>query len=100
MILTINTADKDFVVTKAPEEKLDQNGEPRKDKQTGEGLWTTQVVVTDESGGEVISVKTKGAPGDLRVGDVVEVSNMVAIPWHTNGRSGISFTASSIKEAS
>jgi hypothetical protein len=98
MILIIDTTDKDFVVTQAPRQKLDQAGEPRKSKERpGQFLYTTQLVVTDESGGEIISVNTDGTPGDLRPGDVVEVTGLVAIPWHTNGRSGTAYRAESVK---
>jgi hypothetical protein len=98
MILTIDTADKDFIVTKRPTEKLDHLGQPRKNK-NGEIQWLTQVVVTDESGGEVISVSTDGRPGDLDVGDPVEVSGLVAIPWNANSRNGVAYRATSIKLA-
>lgn len=97
MIMTIDTAGKDFIVTKAPAPKLDQLGQPRKDRETGESLWTTQIVVTDESGGEVISVTTAGRPGDLDAGHSVEVSGLVAIPWSSNGRTGVSYRARSVK---
>jgi hypothetical protein len=59
-------------------------------------MWATQVVVTDESGGEVIRINTSGEPPDVQVGDVVKVSNLVAIPWATNGRSGVAFRADAI----
>jgi hypothetical protein len=98
MILNIDTADKDFVVTQAPRQKVDQNGKPRESKeQPGQLLYTTQLVVTDESGGEIVSVNTSGSPGDLQPGDVVEIAGLIAIPWHSNGRNGVSYRAESIK---
>jgi hypothetical protein len=57
------------VITKNPEPKLDHNGVQRPDKQTGDPIWSTQVVVT----------------------------RLVAIPWATNGRSGIAYRADRIK---
>jgi hypothetical protein len=98
MILRIDTADKDFIVTRRPTEKRDHAGQLRKTKD-GETQWVTQVVVTDESGGEIISVNTNGRPGDLDVGDPVEVSGLVAIPWYANSRSGVAYQATSIKLA-
>jgi hypothetical protein len=98
MILKIDTTDKDFIVTRRPTEKRDHAGQPRKSKD-GETQWVTQVVVTDESGGEIISVNTNGRPGDLDVGDPVEVSGLVAIPWNANSRNGVAYRATSIKLA-
>jgi hypothetical protein len=97
LILNIDLTGKDIMVTKRPEPKLDQHGEPRLSKTTGEPLWRTEVVVTDSSGGEVISVNTNGQPNDLEPGDSVEITGMIAIPWFTNGRSGVAFRADSIK---
>lgn len=97
MILTIDTAGKDFQVTKAPSEKLDQHGTQRIDKQTGEPVWCTQVVVTDDDGGEIITISTAGGRPEVETGDLVEPQALVAIPWNTNGRAGIAYRAQSIK---
>jgi hypothetical protein len=98
MELNIDLSGKELVVTKNPEPKLDHNGVQRPDKQTGDPIWSTQVVVTDHTGGEVIKIATKGEAGpDVEVGDEVEVTRLVAIPWATNGRSGIAYRADRIK---
>jgi len=101
MILNIDLAGKELVVTKAPEPKLfnkkpDEKPEQRRDKQSDEPLWTTQVVVTDDDGGTIIGINTAGEPPDVRVGDEVKVSGLVAIPWFTSGRNGIAYRAESI----
>lgn len=98
MNLNIDTTDKEFVVTQAPQPKLDQNGEPRTDKITGMALWATQMVVTDESGGEIIRVNTIGEPPKIDVGDPVLPQNLVALPWASNGRSGVAYRADAIVE--
>lgn len=96
MILTIDIAGKEFQVTRDPSPKLDQQGEQRFNKESGLPMWATQVVVTDEDGGEIITIGTNGEKPDFGVGDLVEPVDLVAIPWATNGRSGVAFKASRI----
>lgn len=96
MILNIDTRDKDFVVTKAPAPKLDNQNEQRSDKETGQPLWMTEVVVTDDSGGEIIRLTTAGEKPTFQAGDPVNPLGLVAVPWATNGRSGIAYRASAI----
>lgn len=89
---------KDAVVTRAPQPKLDQTGTQRINKSSGKPLWTTQVCVTDQTGGEIISVATEGiSPPDVDTGEEVELTAVVAIPWATNGRSGVSYRAQAVK---
>jgi hypothetical protein len=47
-------------VSKDPEEKTDQNGRQRTERGTGRPMWSTQVFVLDEDGGEVIAITTAG----------------------------------------
>lgn len=98
MDLNIDVMDKEFVVTKDPEPKLDQNGDQRISKTTGLPQWSVQLVVTDDSGGEIIKVNVErpDAP-DVRKGDIVEVVKLVALPWTTNGRSGVAFRADQVR---
>lgn len=97
MILNIDVAEKDFTVTRAPSPKVDAQGVQRAEKGSGLPMWSTELVVTDESGGEIIKVSTHGKAPDVEVGDVVEVIDLVAIPWHTNGRSGIAYKATAVQ---
>ena len=97
MILNIDVTGKELVVTKSPEAKRDQSGAQRTNRVTGDPLWSTQVVVTDSSGGEVINITTEGDAPDVRVGDDVEVFDLIASPWASNGRSGVSYRADSLK---
>lgn len=97
MILTIDVRGKEFQVTKHPEPKVDHTGTQRASKQTQEPLWSTQIVVTDDDGGEILSVTTEGEkPPGVRVGDLVDIHGLVAIPWATNGRSGVAYRADRI----
>lgn len=93
MNLNIDTTDKEFVVTKAPSAKLGNDNVQRTDKDSGLPQWITQVVVTDPSGGEIINITTDGEMPDLAVGDIIEPTHLVAIPWYTNGRAGVAYRA-------
>lgn len=86
-------------VSKNPEPKFDNNGIQRIDKQDGRPLWGTQVFVLDESGGDVILITTAGDKPDVRVGQTIEVGRLEAIPWATNGRSGVAFRADELIDA-
>src|SRR5262245_27837004 len=55
MRLTVDTSNVAFTVTKNPEEKNDQNGKQKFDRD-GQPMWTTQVMALDGTGGEVLAV--------------------------------------------
>jgi hypothetical protein len=95
--LYVNTTGKQVTATKEPVERLDQNGRQRSDKETGRLMWSTQVFVLDQDGGEVITVHSAGEKPDVKVGQLVTVSNLEALPWATNGRNGVSFRATAIR---
>jgi hypothetical protein len=77
-------------VTKDPAEKLDgPNGRQKTERNTGRPMWSTQVFVLDDDGGEVITVTTAGEKPNVKVGQVVAVSKLEALPWATNGRNGV-----------
>ena len=101
MKLDINTTGKTFTVTKGVEEKKDQNGRQKADRNTNELLWSVQVMALDETGGEVINVTLAGnAMPKVAVGSVVVPVELVAMPWATNGRNGVAFKAKSFGAAS
>ncbi|MEV4266645.1 hypothetical protein [Kribbella sp. NPDC049584] len=106
MKLTIDTTGKTFTVTKGVEEKTEQaqNGRPgrqKMDRNTGEPLWSVQVMALDETGGEVISVTLAGnAMPKVNVGSVVVPVELEAMPWATNGRNGVAYRAKALNAAS
>jgi hypothetical protein len=53
---------KQVTVIKDPTEKLEQNGRQKVERGTGRPMWSTQVFVLDDDGGEVIAVTTAGPP--------------------------------------
>lgn len=97
MILMIDTTGKEFLVTRAAQPKDDNTGKQRTDRNTGKPMWGTQVVVTDDDGGEVITITTVGSRPTVQVGDYVELLGLQAIPWTGNGRSGVAYRADDIK---
>ncbi|WFE51464.1 hypothetical protein O7617_14535 [Micromonospora sp. WMMD1155] len=88
---------KQVQVTRDPEPKNDQNGNQRSEKNTGRLMWSTQVFVLDETGGEIITITTAGEKPGVTVGQLVAVEQLEAIPWATNGRNGVAFRAISLK---
>lgn len=100
MKLYIDTSAKQITVTKEPAEKLDQNQRQRMERGTGRPMWSTQVFVLDNDGGEVINVTTAGERPNVKVGQPITLSDLEALPWATNGRNGVAFRASEIKGAS
>jgi hypothetical protein len=99
MKLYVDTNGKQVTVTRDPTEKLEQNGRQKLERGTGRPMWSTQVFVLDDDGGEVITVTTAGERPNVKVGQSVAVSKLEALPWSTNGRSGVAFRAEEIKAA-
>ena len=99
MKLYVDTSTKQVQVSKDPVEKTEQNGRQKTERGTGRLMWSTQVFVLDDDGGEVIAITTAGEKPDVKVGQLVSVSKLEALPWATNGRNGVAFRALEIKAA-
>jgi hypothetical protein len=97
--LYVDTSNKQVTVSKEAVEKVEQNGRQKQERGTGRLMWSTQVFVLDDDGGEVISVTTAGERPNVKVGQLVIVSSLEALPWATNGRNGVAFRATEIKAA-
>jgi hypothetical protein len=95
MQLEIKTEGVDFVVSRAPQPKNDNDGRQKTDRETGELLHVTELVAMDETGAEVIKVTTAGAPRVTKR-QVVTVVKLVATPWIIDGRGGVAFRAEAI----
>lgn len=61
MLLELKTDGIDFVGSKLPEPKNDENGRQRANRTSGELLFVTELVVMGDTGAEVIKVTTCGA---------------------------------------
>ena len=99
MKLYVDTSTKQVQVSKDPVEKTEQNGRQKTERGTGRPMWSTQVFVLDDDGGEVITITTAGEKPNVRVGQELSVSKLEALPWATNGRNGVAFRALEIKAA-
>ncbi len=99
MKLYVDITGKQVTVSRDPEPKNDQSGNQRSEKGTGRLMWSTQVFVLDETGGEVITITTAGEKPSVKVGQLVNPVQWEAIPWATNGRSGVAYRASLLKSA-
>jgi hypothetical protein len=97
MRLYVDTSSKQVTVTKDPTEKVEQNGRQKTERGTGRPMWSTQVFVLDDDGGEVITITTAGERPNVKAKDHVAVSKLEALPWATNGRNGVAFRAEEIK---
>lgn len=100
MKLYVDTAGKQVTVSMEPGPKKDQNGNQKSERETGRLMWTTQVFVLDEDGGQVLAITTAGEKPNVKVGDVVTVERLEALPWATNGKSGVAFRAISLRSRS
>jgi hypothetical protein len=99
MKLYVDTSAKQVTVTKEPAEKTEQNGRQKTERNTGRPMWSTQVFVLDDDGGEVLTITTAGERPNVKVGQPVFLSKLEALPWATNGRNGVAFRAEEIKTA-
>jgi hypothetical protein len=100
MKLYVDTNGKKVTVTKDPIAKNDgQSDRQKTERGTGRLMWSTQVFVLDDDGGEVITITTAGEKPNVKVGQSVAVSKLEALPWATNGRNGVAFRAEEIKTA-
>ena len=97
MKLIVDTIGKQVTVSREAVEKTEQNGRQRQERGTGRLMWSTQVFVLDDDGGEVITVTTAGERPNVKVGQPVSLSKLEALPWATNGRNGVAFRAEEIK---
>ena len=69
MKLYVDTNGKQVTVTKDPVAKNDgQTDRQKTERGTGRPMWSTQVFVLDDDGGEVITVTTAGEKPNVKVG--------------------------------
>lgn len=95
MRLEIKTERMQFLATRAPEPKTDQEGRQKRDQRTQEPLWQTELVALDPDGAEVIRVATAFEP-KVAPGQYVQVGELVASPWSMGDRSGVAYRAQAL----
>jgi len=100
MRLMIDTSRVQFMVGNEVKPKSDQNGVQRVERNTNVPLWTVQLVAIEEGvGSEVINVTvaSESAP-KVSTGGFVTPVDLQAIPWAQNGKNGIAYRATDIKQ--
>ena len=77
-----------------------KTGEPKRDPDTGQPIYTVHLTVTlpGEVRPQVWAVKVIGEPKGLQPGPV-KLTGLMAIEWEMEGRKGIRFEAESIAPA-
>ena len=94
MRLKLDIRGVQFFLTKPAVPKVDrESGAQRADRDSGELLFTVQVMALDSSGGEVFAVTVPAGPA-VPVGQPVRLFDLVAIPWSQGDRNGVAFRAS------
>ena len=95
MRLELKTERAQFLVTRAPEPKTDQDGRQKRDQRSQELLWQTELVAIDAEGADVIRVATAFEP-KVGPGQYVKVDDLVASPWSMGDRSGVAYRAGTL----
>jgi hypothetical protein len=88
-----------FICVSAPEERVDPTtGEVRTDRETGQPTYVVGVVckIVGSRAAYVLDVQLVGEPVGLVEGAPVKIVDLDARPWEVDGRSGVSYRASSI----
>lgn len=91
-----------LVCVMAPEAKLVDldTGEVKKDRRSGQTVWTVGVCAMRGRDSSVIQIAVVGEPAGLGVGMPVRVLDLEAAPWERDGRSGIAWRAQAVVPAS
>ncbi|MCD5313567.1 SCO3933 family regulatory protein [Kineosporia babensis] len=71
-------------------------GELRKDRETGQTMYSVGVCAIQGRNSSVIQVTVVGEPQGLILGAPVRVSDLEATPWDRDGRSGVAWRASAL----
>ena len=98
MKLLLNTDKFTFTVTRAPEPRKDYGKDQQKmDRDTGRPQWVVEVLAMDAERGEVIRVTVAGDEPRVRQGQPVAFTDLEAIAWTNNGKSGVAYRAATIQ---
>jgi hypothetical protein len=96
--IKVKTEGSRYTMGGAPKPKTDMEGKQRRDRMTGEELFTSQLIQFNDEGAEVLNITTPGAPTPAQGDDVVPVG-LIAIPWQQGQRSGVAYRADGIELA-
>ncbi len=97
MKLPIDTAGITFLAAGAPEPALDYDTKAAKVDETGQPIFSIQIVALSDGGAEVIAVKVAGEPKGVAQGAALKLVGLTAQPWSMGDRSGVAFRAARIE---
>lgn len=97
MKLPIDTSGMMFLAAGAPEAVVDFETKTAKVDESGQAIFSVQIVALSGGGAEVLGVKVAGEPKGIAQGVPVKLVGLVAQPWAMNDRSGVAFRASRIE---
>ena len=98
MRLMLDTSKFNFSVTRTPEPRKDFGKDQQKvDRDTGRPQWVVEVLAMDSERGEVIRVTVAGEQPKVSMGQPVSFSELEAIAWNNNGKSGVAYRAASVQ---
>lgn len=97
MKLPIDTSTVTLLAASPAEPVLDYDSRAPKLDETGQPLYSLQLVALSDGGAEVISVKVTGEPRGITQGTMVKATGLVAQPWAMGDRSGVAFRAARIE---
>lgn len=78
---------------------MDFDSKAPKTDESGQPVFSVQVVALTDGGAEVLSVKTSGEPKGITKGASIKVAGLTAQPWAMGDRSGVAFRAARIEPA-
>jgi hypothetical protein len=99
MKLPIDTAGITFLAAGSPEPALDYDTKTAKVDESGQTIFSLQVVALSDGGAEVIAVKVAGEPKGVAQGAALKLVGLTAQPWSMGDRSGVAFRAARIEPA-
>ena len=69
------------------------------DRETGQPMWSVEVLAQDAERGEVIRVTVTGDQPKVNPGQQVRFEHLEAIAWNNNGKAGVAYRAAAIASA-
>lgn len=89
-----------FVCATPPKQRVNADTGEIKTDRDGKAQWQVGVCVMQDDRADVIQVVVPGEPKGLARGHLVQLADLVALPWEVDGRHGLSYRSSEIRAAS
>ena len=96
MKLPIDTSGMTFMAAAGARPVTDFETKQQRVDVNGELLFNLQVVALDGEGAQILTVRVVGDPG-VGQGALLQLDELVAIPWTMGDRSGVAFRVERVK---